>query len=307
MPFTLHQAWDRTTRFLSSTELALALFGALGLLAIPGTLGTQRWLYGSPLYTGLLALLGVSTLVCTQRRRRSLSPAVMVVHAGVLVVLAGGLLGMRGFVATVNVYEGESVDRFYRADLDRDVPLGFSLTVGKIRSETYPAPVKVGVLKGGEKAALQTLVVGGSFPLHRYLVRVDGLDVGRRLLRLTVLHNGRVVGTTDTLDSGSLPAGFPYAFRLVAYRDPAVKRFWTDLRLSRDGREVAAGSAEVNAPFVWEGLTFCTTQIDRDRDGRPYAGIQVVRDPGRVTVFCGFGIVALGVLLSFLRRFYGTH
>lgn len=289
-------------RLLCSTEFALALFGALTLLAIPGTFGAQRWLYRSPLYVALLALLGASTLACTLRRRRSLAPAVVVVHTGVLVILLGALLGTRGFVATVNVYEGVGVDRFYRADLGRDVPLGFLLTVGKIHRESYPVPVQVGVLKGGEKMALQTLHTSGSFSLDRYRVRVNELDVAEQRLHLTVLDGNRVVGNIDTADDGTLPPAFPYAFRLVAYKNPVVKRFWADLHLSREGREVAAGDAEVNNPFDWEGLSFFTTQIDSDREGRPYAGIQIVRDPGRPVVFAGMALIAIGTIAAWFRR-----
>ncbi|WP_204318321.1 hypothetical protein, partial [Serratia marcescens] len=43
-----------------------------------------------------------------------------------------------GHVATVNVYEGASVDQAYRWDLERDAPLGADLTVTRINREFDP-------------------------------------------------------------------------------------------------------------------------------------------------------------------------
>ncbi|RNC64656.1 MAG: ResB-like family cytochrome C biogenesis protein [Desulfuromonadales bacterium] len=293
----------RMYRFLASTEVAVALFMAVALLAIPGTFTENRTFYAHPVFLCLLGALALNLLLCTIRRFRSISVAVLILHFGVLVVVGGVIARSFGYVATVNIYEGTTVDRVYRWDLEKDVPLGAELTIQRINREYYPIPVRVGVLRGGTKEALHTLKTGESFTQGSYLVRADSLEFPSEVLKLSVYQQGRLIGSCDTAGTSSLPADFPYGFKLVAFQNPVLKRLWVDLALSRNSAPVAAGASEVNAPFVWDGLYFYSTQVGVDKVGMPFAGIQVVRDPGRPCVFSGFAIMGLGAILSFARRF----
>ena len=149
---------------------------------------------------------------------------------------------------------------------------------------------------------------GESFNLGEYTVLLGNLDPSSKNLLLTVypIRGGASVLPTPP-GRGNSRQDFPYDFRLVAFKNPVLKRMWVDLQLSRDSRIIAEGSSEVNSPFHWEGLDFFHVQTKRDPAGRAYAGIQIVRDPGRPLVFPGFAIVVLGALLIFARRFYGHH
>ena len=293
----------RTYRFLSSTELAVVLFLAVAVLAIPGTFTENRTFYAHPVFLSVLGALALNLILCTVRRFRSISVPVLILHLGVVVVCGGVIARASGFVATVNVYEGTMVDMVYRWDLDRDVPLGAELTVKRINREYYPIPVKVGVLRGEAKDSLHTLKTGDSFMLGPYRIRVDSLEFPTEVLKFSVFDQGRPVGVCDTAGVSTLPASFPYSFKLVAFQNPVLKRLWVDLALARNAAPVAEGVSEVNAPFVWEGLYFYNTQVGVDKVGMPFAGIQVVRDPGRPCVFAGFAIMGLGAILSFARRF----
>jgi hypothetical protein len=298
-------ALSRLYRYLCSTETAIFLFLAICILALPGTFGESRRIYSSPPFLALLALLWVSTLACTVKRIRSLHYSVLFVHGGVLLLLAGAMVSSLGFVATVNIYEGTGVDTAYRWDKGAEMPLGMELRVRKIHTEYYPAPVKVGVLRGAEKIALLTLNTGESFDIGDYSVTAVDLDPQARNLGLAVYRQGRFIGSADTSGRRELPLDFPYDFRLVAFKDRVLKRMRVDLQLLRESRAIAEGSSEVNSPFQWGGLYFFHVQSGRDPGGRAYAGIQIVRDPGKPLVFSGFVIVALGVVFSFARRFYG--
>lgn len=283
-------------------ELAVALFLIVAVAAIPGTFAGTRALYAHPAFLCLLAGVALNLVCCTLRRFRSLSVPVLILHLGVLVICGGVAARTFGHVATVNVYEGTSVDQAYRWDLERDAPLGADLTVTRINREFYPIPVRVGVLRGSAKEALHTLKTGDSFTAGPYRVTADSLQFPSEVLRLSVFRDGQLVGTCDTSGERSLPAEFPYDFRLVAFQNPVLKRLWVDLALSRDGVAMAEGTAEVNAPFIWNGLYFYNTQVGTDAMGMPFAGIQVVRDPGRPCVFAGFAMVGLGAVLACARR-----
>lgn len=301
----MNNAVQKSWRFLASTELAIALFGTICLFAIPGTFGEDRSMYSTPFFKALLVLLCLNLLLCTVRRWKSLSAPVMILHAGVILTLAGCLLTSFGYVATVNVYEGSTVNKVYRWDLHADAPLGMDLAVKRVHREYFPIPVKVGVLKNNEKNALFTLKTGEGFNLGDYRVVADSLEFPAENLKLSVFQQGRPVGSADTAGASNLPPGFPYAFRLVAFKNPSLKRMWVDLELSMDSRMIAEGISQVNSPFTWEGLCFYHVKTDHDANGMPYAGIQIVKDPGRPLVYLGFAVVGAGAVLSSLRRFYG--
>ena len=114
----------KAVKFLASTELAVALFLLISLVAIPGTFSENRTIYSSPLFLSLLGLFGMNLILCTQRRFKTISKSVLVLHGGVIVTLLGCILASFGFVATVNLYEGTTVDHVYRWDREMDVPLG---------------------------------------------------------------------------------------------------------------------------------------------------------------------------------------
>ena len=296
----------KVVKILASTELAVALFLVISLVAIPGTISNNRAIYSSPLFSSLLAFFGVNLLLCTQRRFTSISKAVLVLHAGVIITLMGCILASFGYVATVNLYEGTRIDHVYRWDQKNDAPLGAEMLLKKIHWEFYPMPVKIGVLKGQNKENLFELKTGQSFDISEYRVLVGPVEYGSENLSLSVFKRDRLIGTFNTLTAETdLPADFPYSFKLVAFKSPRLKRQWVDLQLTNATGTVAAGTAEVNGPFQWGGLYFFNTQIERDRDGVQYAGIQIVKDPGRWLVFSGMVIVAIGAFLATFRRWYG--
>lgn len=294
-------------KFLASTELAVGLFLLIALVSIPGTITEDRTTYSSPLFLSLLGLFGINLILCTKRRFKTISKPVLILHGGVILTLLGFMVASFGFVSTVNLYEGTTVDHVYRWDKEADVPLGVDMALKKINREFHPMPVKIGVMRGLNKEKLFELKTGQSFEYNDYRIAVGPVQSNTENLKLSVFTNNKLLGTYNTLSGVSdLPADFPYSFKLVAYVIPKLKRQWVDLVLKNASGVIAEGTAEVNGPFVWNGLYFFNTLVDRDPDGVPYAGIQIVRDPGRWLVFSGMVIVALGALLATLRRWHGV-
>lgn len=296
------RAFMRTYQVLASKELASGLFVVICLLSLPSTFTEERISYlGLPLSVSL-GLMGLNLSLCTIRRLKTLPGPVLVMHGGVVLVLIGGIASAMGFVATVNVYEGSTIDTVYRWDVNKDMPLGANLSLKKINTEFYPIPVKVGVLKGEEKTGLFVLKTGESFNVGGYRVRVDSMEFPSEALRLSVYKGERLVTHADTSGEGLLPRDFPYKFVLVAFQNPSLKRIWLDLMLSRGADAVAEGTTEVNSPFRWEGLSFHSTQLAKDRYGTPYAGIQITKDPGKPYAYAGFGVMGLGAAAYLSRR-----
>lgn len=292
-------------QILASKELAVGLFIAICLFAVPGTFIEKKDIYSNPVFVTLLGLTGSNLFLCTLQRVKSLSRPVLVLHSGVFVTLIGSVISSFGFIATVNIYEGGTVDRVYRWDIRNDSLLGMNLTVKKINREFYPVPVKVGVLKDGKRAGLFVLKTGESFNLENYRIRVDALEVPDNNLKISVFNQDHFIGFAGTSGGTDFPSDFPYEFKLVAFKTPLLKRIWVDLMLSKGTEILAEGSSEVNKPLKWEGLSFYHTKADVDQYGIPFAGIQITRDPGRPFVFFGFAIMGFGVAVYIMRRLYG--
>ena len=292
-------------RFLASKELALSLFLLLCLILIPRTFTKTTDIHLNGWYSVIIGFMALNLILCTVQRIKSLSKPVIVMHLGTIIILAGGVISSFGYVATVNIYEGTSVDTVYRWDVKKDMPLGVNLMVKKINAEYYPIPLKVGVLRGKEKVGLFELKTGETFHLEKYTVKADSLEFPSQKLTLRVFNGGHLIGAAETTGENNLPSDFPYEFRLVAFKNPHVKRVWVDLALSKDSQVIAEGTSEVNRPLTWEKLNFYNTLIDADKYGTRFAGIQITNDPGKYYVYLGFAIIGIGSVMYFLRRLYG--
>jgi hypothetical protein len=289
---------------VSSTRLAIILFGLLVAAAIPGTLlESQREYYSHPLFVALLVAFALHLALCTVSRWKSLARSTLIVHLGVLVTMAGGVMTNSGYVATINIYEGKSSKTVYRWDLKEDTPFSHEIRVKKINRQFHPAPLKIGIMKGSQKHDLKTVTTGETFQLGDFSVTADNFDPWQEVVSVTVLKGGEVIGTADTAGASTLPPDFPFSFKLVAFQNAVIKRFWVDLEFLENGHIVKSGVTEINAPLNWNGLDFFNTQISLDDEKRPYAGIQIVKDPGKYLVYTGMFILSVGTIAAWFRRF----
>lgn len=284
---------------LCSKSLTLFLLAALVLVLTPATVSKL------PLFITvgrlLLVLLAINLSLCTVRRWRYLAGSVILIHAGILVILAGSLAGRAGFVATVNIYEKESTTTAFRWDRQQDFPLGFTLRVRKINRDFYPTSVRIGVLMDGRQEKLYELKSGENFTHAGNRIEVLDLDPVLPALHLAVTSPGgeRALQTL----SKEIPARRTgLALQLVGFQTPVVKRSWVDLDIISGSDSPVLGQAEVNHPFIWRGLRFYHTATNADPLGQPYAGLQIVDDQGIPVVYLGFLLLCLGNVLILLKK-----
>lgn len=283
----------------TSPSVTLWLFTLLVLFLIPSTV--------VPEYTSLLlipvkvilGLVGCNLLICTLHKFKTLKKSTLIIHLGVITILAGGLISTFGFIATVNVYEGTSIDNVFRWDIAQDVSLGFDIHVNKINFDYYPVQIKIGILKNGKKADLIVTKTDDFFDFENFRIKVQSFNPRKNDLQLTIeTLDNRPIGTMFTSGQKDLPPDFPLDFKLVAFRDPVVKRFWVDLELRKGDQVILAGTSEVNKPLKWQSMHLYLTQVASDEYGREYAGIQITKDPGLPVVYSGFAILLAGALIA---------
>ncbi len=177
---------DDIYRLLASKKFALYLFIGLSIVLVPKTFVSQPITYLDWTMRVVLGLLLVNLLLCTIQRFKALRKATLLIHIGTIVTIAGGLISGLGYVATINIHEGSTVDTVFRWDIEKDINLGFDLKIKEIKREFYPIPVKVGVLNKGEKDSLQMVKTGESFQWKEFKVLVDSLDFEQQELFLKV-------------------------------------------------------------------------------------------------------------------------
>ena len=300
------KGYTRLYNLLASRELTIGVLITL-CIALAFTTITATNIFIWHIIRVLLVTVVINLGLCTIRRIKNLSRAVLIIHTGIIVTFIGGGIGTYGFVATVNIYEGSAVDEVYRWDIEKDVSIGVELLVENLHEEYYPVPVKVGVLKGQDKHGLYVLKTRESFDIDNYRVKVDSIEFPSKNLLLSIYSEDRHIGYADTSGNAELPDEFPFEFKLVAYIDPVIKKTWVHLKLINGSGTVAEGRTGVNSPLRWNGMNFHHTATNRDKSGRPFIGIQITKDPGLPFVYTGFGILAFGGTFYLLRRMRGLR
>lgn len=286
----------------TSTRVVLVLFGLLVCFLVPLSIFNElRPVLIIPAKL-ILSFIFVSLAVCTVTKFKILRRSTLLIHLGSVIIFIGGFVSGFGFVATLNVYEGDTVDTAYNWNIEQDVSLGFDLLVDAINMDFYPVGVKIGVLKNGQKADLFESRTEDFFVFEKYRIQILRLDPFAKIAYLSVESlTGEAIGTMSTEGERDLSSEVPLDFKLVAFQDPQVKRMWVNLELQQNGKIIKSGTSEVNHPFKWQGINFFLTQVAADDMNRPYAGIQISKDPGVPYVYAGFAILCLGLLLALKR------
>ncbi len=276
--------------FLASKTTVLRL-----LLLLAPALAVDTFRHRGPggislLSTLLLAALELNLAACTWKRWRRTRGGVLLIHAGILVIGIGALAGRAGFVATVNIREGGAVQTAYNWAREADAPLGFTLRVKRIHQRYYPAAVKIGI-DGPDGRRLLERRTGEEVRLGKWRLRLGALDPKKKALQMVTWGPG---GENEHLSAAPRARIGPWELTLVAFQDPPLRDTWVDLEVIDNAGRVASGLCGVNRPFLARGLRFYHTATGTDPQGRAFAGIQIVRDPGRPLVWAGAVLCILG-------------
>jgi cytochrome c biogenesis protein len=260
-------------------------------------------------------------------------------HFSLIVILAGSLVGnISGFKGYVNIPQGELIDAVARKGSDEPLHLDFAVRCDKFEVTFYPGSQmpkeylsELTILERGHEVVRKTIRVND--PLHYKGISFYQASYGfvsprpgdaRTDLEIIPKGNGSVyrlqIGEGETKP---IP-GTNYRVELAT--------FIPDFSLG-EGNRIISRSDQPNNPAVlvnihgnekllfqgWSFLKFPDfhgSKDDRFRvkflkisgEGKPYTGLMVVKDPGVWIVWTGFGMLVLGLYLSFhLRRKTFSH
>ncbi|MBI4678649.1 MAG: cytochrome c biogenesis protein ResB [Elusimicrobia bacterium] len=304
---------------LGSTRLLYGLLPALIILSVAGTLVDD--IYHSVFYTFLPALLAVNLGLCTWRRRPMWGrrPDVLTTHAGVLAILAGGMVtAVTGTRGSLPLNVGELRDHVEAGTGSFHLPFGVRLADFTIeRHQDDRHRLVVASLADGWTETVETTAQGTvSLRSGAATLKVLGyypdfvIDGGKAATRSQSPNNPALrleVSDAKGKEAQWLFAKFgdfyaaPKSRYKVTYElhPGRIKQFRSDVEVVEGGWVAAKASLSVNSPLRWKGWTLY--QSGYDPDNPYYSSLLVSRDPGVPVVYAGFLLLCVGVTWTYLR------
>lgn len=273
-------------------RFAIVIFCAVILLLLSGVIPVGKGLsatavYTSPMMILLLGLLSVSCLKCCLKRR---SVGFLMVHIGVVVILAGAFTGyVAGKKGTVQLQLLRPVAASGLTG-ENPVPFGFEVAAKDFEVKFYPPiyhlycpvppdQIQPGQMPFGKVAEYDT--TGKEF--------LDIEGVGR--VEVSNLWN-EVRG--EWTQRRMLDAG---AFLHLASQTPS--HYGVTLQVV-DGEKQLELPISINHPAGYKGWRFYL--MSYDQRSRSYVVLSARHDPGRNAVIAGIWIVMIGTFVLCFRR-----
>jgi len=276
----------------------------------------------------------VWTLRNQNRRERIGRLGPYVTHFSLVIILAGSLIGnIWGFKGYVNIPQGESREAIMLNGSSQTLDLGFSIRCDRFEVTYYPESEMpkeyasdLAIVDRGREVFRKTIQVndplrykGISFYQSSYGVLPP--QPGERKAELEIIPKGNGSrGYRLQIGEGEMKE-IPKTGYSVQFAT-----FVPDFSLDKENR-IISRSNQPNNPAVqvkiyqngklsfngWSFLrypdfhgskddTYRVKFLNYSGGGKPYTGLMVVKDPGVWVVWTGFGLLVLGLYLSFYFR-----
>jgi hypothetical protein len=316
---------------------ALSLILLLILLSIYGAfLGAERakdFFNTLPLavyWIALTALLIVGTIIF---RRLVHVPALLLIHAGCILILAGSIWGSQAGhklqkrlfgidkipTGRMVIYEGEQENRVVLNDANQVAELPFYVRLGDFRTEYYQPDYLLIQTRQGKLRKIP-VQIGKEIPLGEDL---DTVKIVRGFESFKIrVENGKSVPYDDAnsppnpalqveIKSPDGQAVTRYVFErfpshvhrednLYLRYQRIISDYISDLQIIKNSEVVAKKSIEVNHPLHFGGYHFY--QHSYDADAGQYTVLMVVSDTGLNLVYAGYAMLCAGAFWHFWLR-----
>ena len=234
-------------RFLSSMQLGIILILLLAFISIFATLGEQETavqkVYRSWWYLGIMAFTALNLLLCTLRRFRP------IMHL------------------TFQPQKNKTASAISKLKVKRVLNLQAkdeAAALAKVKETLAQSGFKVSQVTGTEGSTVfaERSAWGylGSLITHASLLIIL---LGAMYGALTGFEekNGGIAGDNFQVKSGGFDVAIT-AVRMEQEKDPTVRpRVFSDVRITKDGKEIAKGTVSINQPLRFAGNTIYHTSF----------------------------------------------
>lgn len=320
------QKYRRTIMWLS-----LVLIIVLTFLSIYGAfIGAERaqQFFNQPplvVYWTALAILLIVGIAAFRRLLRI--PGLMLIHAGCVLILAGGMWGSQGGhnlqkklfgidkirTGRMAIYEGSSENHVFLDGTNEQKELPFSLKLKDFKIEYYQ-PVYLRILSSDGQRWKVPVETGKEVPLGdsagtiKIVKAYENFKIGTQEGK-SVPYDDPSPGMNPALEIQITEPGGQTSTQYVFERFPGhshgkdkfllsyhrvISDYISELQIIENNKVVAEKDIEVNHPLRFGGYHFYQSSYD-DKAGQ-YTVLQVVSDTGLYVVYAGYWMLCLGVI-----------
>ncbi len=239
---------------------------------------------------------------------------VYVVHASILLLLAGGMAGsIKGFEGTVKITEGETADTITIKKINGHVKLDFQIRCDKFEMSSYdngaPKEYKsdLTIIENGKEILKKSIIVNdplrykginifqsfyGSVPSNNLTLNFIGKE--SEMTYEKEITTGQEIDLPENFGKFLL-RGFIPSYN---FRDHNIGETFVGLITKPDGK-----TREVILPLKYETFDkmfkpdVAVTIANFEK--KSYTGLQITRDPGVYIVYAGFFFMLIGCSIAF--------
>ena len=255
-----------------------------------------------------------SAVTLFSERGRFSRLGVFITHLSILIILVGGLVGLRyGFHGFVNILEGESVDRIFLRGkgVETPKPIGFLVRCDDFTMTYYDVPGKERYVK--EYASLLTILENGkevlkktvrvNHPLHYrgWAFYQSSYGALQEIAIGVEWKSNREKAVLKALEGDTVPIPNSNATIRVLKYTPQVHAFGEGVQVV-----VFRPNQQPRSLWLFRGPSGRDQQKGEDFSlsfegllTREYTGLQVAKDPGVWIVWFGSGLLIFGLIVSF--------
>ncbi len=303
-----------TRKLLTTFEFATAVLIILTLATAVGTLDYALGVFDSLWFKGLMALMGLSSLLCLLFRYSSGKgiPYVLI-HLSIIVILVGGAMKEQlKQTGMVHLREGEATNQLQLlkdGELSSEVlRLPFSIRLDRFKVEFYESDLKLYVFRHQEegpaaelpaKEGATTTVDGVTIEFvalqdHPYVPTPGHPPIQVKMARILVDGKAGLVLMGRPVINGKLAL-------VLDEKNGEPKSYQSTLTiLDENGQELNTRSVVVNDPLIHGG--WWLYQSNWDPRDLSYSGILLVNDPGLYVSIAGLVMLVLGTLAKIRFR-----
>jgi len=311
--------------------LALVFIIVLAILSIYGAfIGAERaqQFFNKPplvVYWVVLAILLIVGFAAFRRLLRM--PGLLMIHAGCVLILVGGMWGSQGGnnlqkrlfgidkirSGRMAIFEGRSESHVALDGTNEQKELPFSLKLKDFRIEYYQ-PVYLRIQNNQGRQWKIPVEVGKEFSLGddvgtiKFIKSYENFKIGMEEGK-SAPYDDPSPGMNHALEVQITKPGGKASTQYVFERFPGqvhgqnqfllsyhrvVSDYISDLQIIKDGKVVGEKDVEVNHPLRFGGYHFYQSSYD-DKAGQ-YTVLQVVSDTGLYVVYAGYWLLCLGAI-----------